>query len=65
MTCVMRVETINFATLTRGGKIVNGIDEGGMHGLMKHNNREEIDTSYEVKSKRTTNIDKSKSHHNQ
>ncbi len=64
MTCVMRIETINFATLTRGGKVVKGIDEGGMHGLMKHNNREEINTSYEVKSKRATNINRSKSHNN-
>lgn len=65
MTCVMRVETINFATLTRAGKVVNGVSDGGMHGLMKHNLREEINTDYEVKSKRATNIDKSKSKYNQ
>lgn len=65
MTCVMRIETINFATLTRGGEVVKGIDEGGMHGLMKHNNREEINSSYEVKSKRATNINRTKSSHNQ
>lgn len=65
MTCVMRVETINFATLKRSAETVKGINEGGMHGLMKHNLREDINTKYEVKSKRATNIDKSKSKYNQ
>ena len=65
MTCVMRIETINFATLTRGGRVVKGIDEGGMHGLMKHNNRDEINTEFEVKSKRATNIHRCKSKYNQ
>ncbi|MDD3009338.1 MAG: hypothetical protein PHQ70_10785 [Arcobacter sp.] len=64
MTCVMRIETINFATLNRGGQSVKGINDGGLYGLMKHNNREEINTSYEVKSKRATNIDTAKSKYN-
>ena len=64
MTCVMRIETINFATLNRSGELVKGINDGGLHGLMKHNNREEINTNYEVKSKRATNIDILKSKYN-
>lgn len=64
MTAVLRIETINFATLNRGGEIIKGIDDGGMYGLLKHNNRTEYNTNYEVKSKRTSNIDKSKSKYN-
>lgn len=64
MTAVLRIETINFATLTRSGKTIKGIDTGGLYGLQKHNNRTEYNSNYEVKSKRTTNIDKSKSKHN-
>lgn len=64
MTAVLRIETINFATLSKGGKVIKGIDDGGLYGLQKHNNRTEYNLDYEVKSKRTTNIDKSKSKHN-
>lgn len=64
MTAVMRIETINFATLKRGGSIVKGIDDGGMYGLLKHNNRVEYNKSYEVKSKRVTNINEKRSIYN-
>lgn len=64
MTAVLRMETINSGTLKRGGDLVRGIDEGGLIALMKHNNRTEIDNTYEVKSKRDTAIDIERSEHN-
>lgn len=64
MTCVMRIETINFSSIKRSGDIAKGINDGGLYGLMKHNIREELNTSHEVKSKRATNIDEEKSKYN-
>lgn len=64
MTCVMTIQPITFNTKKVSGKIVKGIDKGGLYGLMKHNNREEYLDEYEVKTKRNTHIDKSKEHLN-
>ena len=64
MTAVMRIETINFATMKRGSKEVRGIEDGGMLGLLKHNQRKLYNKTHEVKSKQATNIDKKRSHLN-
>lgn len=64
MTAVLRLETINFSTMKRGSVEVKGINDGGMIALMKHNNRNEIDKTYEVKSKRDTAIDIDRSKYN-
>lgn len=64
MTAVLRLETINFSTMKRGNEEVKGIDDGGMSALMKHNNRTQIQETYEVKSKRDTEIDIQRSKYN-
>ena len=64
MTAVMRIETINFSTMKRGSKEVRGIEDAGMLGLLKHNQRKLYNKSYEVKSKQASNIDKKRSHLN-
>ncbi len=64
MTAVMTIQPITFNTKTISGKIVKGIDKGGLYGLMKHNNREEYLDEYEVRTKQTTHIDTKKEHLN-
>ena len=65
-TAVMRIETRNFATMKRKGETVLGIDEGGLIGLKKHNERVDINSNYELKSKskKSDTIDSSKSEGN-
>lgn len=64
MTAVMTIQPITFNTKTISGKIVKGIDKGGMYGLMKHNNREEYFNEYEVKMRTNAHIDTTKEHLN-
>jgi hypothetical protein len=61
MTAVLRFEKRSFADkITKNGTI-KGVDSGGLYALKKHNEREEINPNYEVKSKRTDHIDPTKS----
>jgi len=64
MTAVMTIQPITFHTKKVSGRIIKGIDKGGMYGLMKHNNREEYLDEYEIKTKQNTHIDTSKEHLN-
>lgn len=60
----MTIQPITFNTKTISGKIVKGIDKGGLLALKGHNNRQEYHEEYEIKNRRTAHIDKSKEHLN-
>jgi len=60
----MTIQPITFHTKKISGKTVKGIAKGGLYGLKAHNNREEYLKEYEIKSRRTAHIDKSKEHLN-
>lgn len=64
MTAVLRFEKRNFADKTTTDGILRGIDNGGLIALKKHNERDEINTRLEVKSKQSENINTSLSKHN-
>ena len=64
MTAVLRFQKRNFSDTITSKGTERGINNGSLIALKKHNEREELSQSMEVKSKRATNIDSSLSHHN-
>ena len=64
MTAVLRFQKRNFSDNITSKGTEKGINNGSLIALKKHNERQELCQSMEVKSKRATNIDTSLSHHN-
>jgi hypothetical protein len=64
MTAVLRFEKRNFADKITTDGIQRGIDKGGLIALKNHNEREQINSRMEVKSKQSENINTSLSGRN-
>lgn len=64
MTAVLRIQKINFADKRETDGLVRGVDSGGLIALKKHNERQDINVRYEMKSKQATHIDEEQSHRN-